>query len=173
MIKKLLLLSMGLAMLAACAPKGPNTAADEAALRADPLAWMEAYNAGNSDGIASLYTEDAILLPPGAPPVVGRAAIREFVVPEMQKAKDAGLTNKCDAVTGVGVSGDLGWLSGNYIVTDGSGATVDKGKFLSVYRRDNGDWQLIRDTWNSDMPAAPVAPPAPGAAADPAAAPPK
>jgi uncharacterized protein (TIGR02246 family) len=163
-LKKALLLATSLVALAACAPKAPDTAADEAALKADPVAWMEAYNAGNADGVANLYAEDAVLMAPGAPAVVGRAAIRDFIAPDMQQSKAAGLTFRNDENTGVGVLGDVGWLSGNFSVTDAAGATVDKGKYLSVYRRIKGDWQLIRDTWNSDMapapPAAPEAPPA-------------
>src|SRR5712691_9840022 len=160
-LKKELMLAMAIVMLAACAPKAPNTAADEAALRADPEEWMKAYNAGNADGVAALYAEDAILLPPGAPAVTGRAAIRDFIAAETPKSKAAQLTFKSDDITGVGVSGDMGWLSGIYSVTDGSGATVDKGKYLSVYRRVKDDWQLIRDTWNSDMASAQAAPAAP------------
>ena len=59
------------------------------------------------------------------------------------------------------------------ITQDGSGATVDKGKYVSVYRRINGDWQLIRDTWNSDGAPGQAATPAPAEAAAPAAAPTK
>ena len=40
---------------------------------------------------------------------------------------------------------------------DANGATVDNGKYLSVYKRVDGKWLLIRDTWNSDTPAAPAA----------------
>jgi len=174
-IQKALLLTMGLVMMAACAPKAPDTAADEAALKADPVAWMVAWNAGNADDLANLYTEDAVLMPPGSPALVGRAAIREYATAEMAKMKAAGLTQKSGGDTGLGVSGDMGWLSGIYVVTDASGATLDTGKYLSVYRRENGDWQLIRDTWNTDMAPAAPAPPAPAdaAAAPPAAAPTK
>jgi len=166
MLKKSVLLATGLIAMAACAPKAPDTTADEAALKADPLAWAEAYNAGNADGVANLYAEDGILLAPGAPAVVGRAAIQEFIKSDIEKSKAAGLAFKLGDTTGVGVSGDLGWLSGTFSVTDASGAAVDVGKFVSVYRRTNGKWQLIRDTWNSDKaPPAAAAPAATGAPA--------
>jgi ketosteroid isomerase-like protein len=58
------------------------------------------------------------------------------------------------------VSGDLAWLSGTFSDKDASGATVDEGKYLSVYRRTNGNWLLVRDTWNSDKALPPPAPPA-------------
>jgi hypothetical protein len=43
---------------------------------------------------------------------------------------------------------------------------VDTGKSLSVARKRDGKWLMIRDTWNSDRPPAP--PPAAPAAAPPA-----
>jgi len=169
MLKSYLFLATGLIALAACVPKPADTAADEAALKADPVAWFNAYNAGDADGIANLYAENALLLAPGAQAVEGRAAIREFLASDIEMSKAAGLTFNQGEVTGVGVSGDLGWLSGIFSVTDASGAAVDTGKFLSVYHRINGDWQLIRDTWNSNAAPAPAATPAPAAAEAPPA----
>ena len=160
-IKSHLLLMTGLIALAACAPKATDTAADEAAIKADPVAWMNAYNAGDADGVANLYAEDAVLMPPGVPAVTGRAAIKEFVASDSTQAKAAGLTFKVDEPTGIGVSGDLGWANGTYSVTDGAGSTVDNGKYLAVYRRIDGKWKLIRDTWNSDSPPPAAAAPAP------------
>ena len=157
MLKGYLFLATGLIALAACAPKPADTAADEAALRADPGAWMDAYNAGDADAIANQYAEDALLQAPGAQTLAGRAAIRDFIASDIEMSKAAGLTFRNGEATGVGVSGDLGWLSGTFSVTDASGATVDSGKYLSVYHRINGDWQLIRDTWNTDTAPAPAA----------------
>ena len=48
-------------------------------------------------------------------------------------------------MTGADVSGDTGWISGNYTVVDGSGAAVDSGSYLSVHKRTNGQWLYIRD----------------------------
>jgi len=163
MLKNFLLLSTGLIVLAACAPKAVDTAADEAALKADPVAWFAAYAAGDADGVANLYTEDAILQPPNAPSVAGRAAIRDFIVSDIAASNGAGVTLNIGEYTGVGVSGDMGWLSGNFSVTDATGATVDSGKYLSVYQRINGDWQLVRDTWNMNTAPAPAAAPTPEA----------
>jgi uncharacterized protein (TIGR02246 family) len=160
MTKMRLLFVMSLVALAACAPKPADTTADEAALRADPVAWFDAFNAGDADAIAALYTEDALFLPPGAP-VSGRAAIRDYVASDIEASKAAGLKNNQGEITGVGVSGDLGWVSGTFSVTDASGATVDTGKYLSVYRKVDGDWQMVRDIWNSN--AAPAPAPAPEA----------
>ena len=154
--RKLVVLVVSVAALEACAPKAPDTAADVAALKADPSAWFDAYNAGNADGVANLYAEDAVLMAPGAPGVTGRAAIRDYISSDIAISKSTGLVMNLGEVTGVGVAGDTGWLSGTFSVADGSGSIVDNGKFLSVYSRTADGWKLIRDTWNSD--AAPALP---------------
>jgi uncharacterized protein (TIGR02246 family) len=151
MFSKLVLLVMSVMALGACAPKAPDTAADVAALKADPSAWFDAYNAGNADGVASLYAEDAILMAPGAPGVKGRAAIREYISSDIAISKSTGLVMTFGEVTGVGVAGDTGWVSGTFSAADGSGSIVDNGKFLSVYSRTADGWKMIRDIWNSDL----------------------
>ena len=154
---------LALFALSACTPRSPDTAVDEAALKADPKAWMDAYNAGDADAIAALYADDALLMAPGTAGIVGPAAIREYIAGDIAMAK--GMTFHDDSNTGVGVAGDIGWASGTWSVTDASGAVVDKGKYLSVSRRIKGEWQLIRDIWNSDMPpvTAPAETPPPAA----------
>jgi uncharacterized protein (TIGR02246 family) len=160
-IKGYVSLVTALIALTACTHKAPDTAADEAALKAVPGAWMDAYNAGDADSVANLYAEDAVLMPPGVPAITGRAAIKEFIASDIPQSKAAGLAFKVDEPTGVGISGDLGWASGTDSVTNASGETIDSGKYLAVYRRIDGKWKLIRDTWNSDAPPPAAAAPAP------------
>jgi uncharacterized protein (TIGR02246 family) len=148
------------AVIAACTTAAPDTAADEAALRASAAQWWERYNAGDADGVAALYAEDGIVMAPGAPAAVGRAAIREFLAGDIAASKSAGITTGGEA-TAAGVVGDLGWSSGTYFAKDASGTTVDAGKFVSVARRANGGWLTIRDIWNSDAAPAPAAAPVP------------
>jgi uncharacterized protein (TIGR02246 family) len=54
------------------------TSADEAAVHAQTANWEKAYNGGDAKAVAAQYAEDALLLPPGAPGVSGRAAILAF-----------------------------------------------------------------------------------------------
>jgi uncharacterized protein (TIGR02246 family) len=153
-IRNATLLVTALFALTACAPKAPDTAADAAAIKAGAPVWFEIYKTGDADGVAALYAEDGVVLAPGTPAVVGRAAIRDFIASDIAKSKAAGLTFKGDEATDVGVDGDMAWITGTFSVTDASGATVDKGKYVTIYRRANGKWPIIRDTWNSDMPPA-------------------
>jgi uncharacterized protein (TIGR02246 family) len=137
----------------------PDAAADQAKLQADALKWFEFFAQGDADGMANLYAEDALLMPPGAPAVAGRAGIKTFLAAEAAGTRAAGIALKNAAVTGAGTSGDIGWISGTWVAVDGTGATVDSGNYLSVHRRTNGKWLYIRDTWNSDRPVTPPGPP--------------
>ena len=163
MLKKSLIAFAIAAVIAAatgCAQTPPiqDTAADQAKLQSDALIWFDYYAKADADGMANLYAEDALLMPPGAPAVTGRPGIKTFLGEDAAKAKTAGVSVKNMSVTGFGVSGDQGWISGTYKIVDASGTTVDSGSYLSAHRRTNGSWLYIRDIWNSDRPPAPPAP---------------
>jgi uncharacterized protein (TIGR02246 family) len=137
--------------------------ADETAIRAQTASWQKAYNGGDAKGVAAQYADNALLLPPGAPGVSGRAAILEFFTKDIAGSKAAGAVIVVNLKTDVGVSGNTGWESGTYKVTV-KGAVVETGKFLSVSRKKDGKWTYIRDTWNADAPPGPPTSPSPPAA---------
>lgn len=150
------------AALAACQPSGPG-AAEMEAVKAVNGAWADHYNAGDAGAVAELYWEDASLMAPGAPASVGRDAIREYVAADIAASKAAGLSMNIEHGP-VRIAGNTAWQDGTFRVTDASGATVDAGKYLSVLEKRDGQWRMLRDTYNSDG-AAPA--PAPAAAAGP------
>jgi len=161
MSKKLLLIFAVIGVIATgCArtPAPQDTAADKAKLQADAISWFDYFAKADSEGIANLYAEDALVMPPGAPAVNGRPAIKTLFGGMASSAKAAGISLKQGSVTGSEVNGDLGWISGTYTVQDSSGTTLDSGNYVSVHHRTNGSWLYIRDIWNSDRPPAPAAP---------------
>lgn len=158
MLRRALPLATVLVIAGACAPTTPDTAADEARLRTDAPVWFDLYNRGDADGVANLYAEDGIIMPPGSPAITGRAAIRNFLVDDIAGARAEEIRINSGEVTGVGVSGDVAWVSGTFSITDGAGATIDNGKYVSVYRRTDSGWELIRDVWNLNSAPAATAP---------------
>lgn len=166
MLRRTILLATTLFAVVACtttkvpeAAQAPDTAADVAKLKSMEEQWYDFYHKGDADGIANLYADDAQVLAAGTPAVVGKAAIRSYMAADIASLKAAGLVDNGGDYNGAGVSGDLGWVSGAYIVTNAAGAAVDHGKYTTVFQRNNGEWKIIRDTWNSDAapPAAPAA----------------
>ena len=146
-------------VLAGCVASTPTTdnAAEAAAIAAVNDAWGKAYNAGDAAAVAALYTEDAAVNPPGSPQVRGRSSLQSFFAKDTADTKAAGITMNLSPQRDSGVSGDLAWESGSFTATDKSGATVDSGKYVTVLKKTDGKWLIVRDTWNSDN--APPPPP--------------
>lgn len=136
------------ASLAACnqQPSAADTAAATAAMDTAAAGWEKAYNDKSAEAVAAIYTEDAQLLPPGAPFVNGRAAIRDYFANDIEK-QWAKISVKSDAN---GLTGDWAWRSGTWSVeTD----PVVTGKYIEVWRKTQEGWHLHRDIWNVDAAA--------------------
>ena len=161
-LKSAALLAAGLIMVAGCSKGAEDTTADEAVIRASAPAFADAYNAGDVDKLVAMYWEDAVVLPPGAPPQSGSAAIRTFFETDTAGTRAAGLKFNIPEAGAVDVAGDLAYESGTFSVTDAAGRTVATGKYIGVFQKRDGKWLYIRDTWNTDAPppAAPVEEPA-------------
>ena len=142
-----------LVAVAGCTKPGPaavDTAADQAAVSAIGEAWFKGYDAGDTEGVVALYAEDGVLSPPGAPSARGRAAIREFLTKDIAGTIEGGYQLTRGSAIEIGVSGDLAWDWDTFTVTDKSGATVDTGKYVTLYAKQGGKWVIIRDIWSSD-----------------------
>ena len=170
MLRRTILLGAALIAASACSPKAPENAAkstdtavtavsdstEEANLRTFSLSWFDKYNKQDVDGVANMYADDGIILAPGVPAAVGKAAIHTFLAGDIAGTKKAGLTDAAGDINGSGISGDIGWVSGAYSMTDAAGKKVDAGKYTTLFKKTNNEWKIIRDTWNSDMPPAPA-----------------
>jgi len=134
---------------AAIATIAPALAADkvrEAVDRGD-RAWLAAYAAHDSAKIAALYAPDAAAFPPGAARADGRDAIRKV----WQGYMDAGVTNVTLRTVEVQARGDLAYESGDYALdAPGKDGKLghSTGKYVVVWKRGKGGWQLYRDIWN-------------------------
>jgi uncharacterized protein (TIGR02246 family) len=138
--------SVVIGLMIATAPVAAQDA--QKAIEQGAAAWETAFNAGDGKGVADLYTEDAVLLPPGAARVDGKAAIGTF----WQGAIDSGLTDADLETLEVVEAGDLavevGTVGLSAPTSDGGSAAVT-GKYIVVWQRgDDGTWRLHRDIWN-------------------------
>jgi len=156
-LAKLMLLVVGSLTMAACGKSVPNASADSSAIRSSQDAWYKSYNSGDGAAVAALYADDAVVMAPNVPATRGIAAIREYYSKAAPEFQASGLTAVEGPAGDIGISGELAWQGTIYTVTDKSGATVEVGKVLTVLERKDGKWMIIRDTWNSDSPAASAA----------------
>lgn len=109
-----------------------------------------AFKRGDAAAMADLYTSGAQLLPANSDFIRGTAAIRTF----WQSVIDMGLKDASLETIEVEDHGDTAIEVGRYRLLAAGGAVADQGKYMVVWKKDNGTWKLHRDIWTTSQPAA-------------------
>ena len=121
-------------------------------------AYTAAMLAGDAAAAAALYQDDAIEMPPGKPPVRGRAAIEAYYRELFSGCRFTGFTLTHEELR---AAGDVGYAVGVSRVTlrPGGGPPVhDTGKYLVVLKRAGTAWKVAYAIHNEDqLPGPPVA----------------
>jgi uncharacterized protein (TIGR02246 family) len=112
-----------------------------------------AYAVGDADGVAAQYTDDAILMNPGRPAVVGREAIAEGFRPFFAAFRG----ELAQEIEEIEVFGDQAWMRGKIHIKitakQGSAKGEMHGKYIAIARRcPDGVWRFSRDIYNYDHP---------------------
>jgi uncharacterized protein (TIGR02246 family) len=149
-----------LAFLPACAPppepptvESPSVEADIEALKTAAADWDAAWNSQDLEKLLSLYTEDAVRMPPNEAAEVGKEAIRG----SLQRSFGEFTSQGGSVVDDVRVSGDLAYVRGTGEYTDtpktGGEPIQGVGKWVAVHQRQpDGSWKMICEIWNSNLP---------------------
>ncbi|MER2509942.1 SgcJ/EcaC family oxidoreductase [Amaricoccus sp.] len=131
---------------------GPALADDAAEIKAAQASWEAAFAAGDGAAAAeAVFTEDARLLPPGEPMVVGREAIGAY----WQAGIDAGFHSLKLGLTAVEVIGDTMIETGTWSIKfpgmDGGAEGEASGKALVIWKKGaDGTWRMSQDMWSPD-----------------------
>ena len=126
-----------------------NSAEARAAIEASNQKFRDAFRAGDASGLAALYTTDGQTLPPNVESVRGRETIAEF----SQASFDGGLASIALFTVEVEGFGDTAFEVGRFTVSDSEGEPLDSGKYIVIWKVEDGEWRLHRDIWNSSQPA--------------------
>lgn len=111
---------------------------------------MKADNAGDLEAVMAIYADDAVLLPPNEPAVIGKPAIRSRYTRLFANTRmDARFEVDAD-----GVAGALGFVRGRMIgqrvSTDAKRVEDLTGKFVMLLKRDAEGWVISALIWNPD-----------------------
>jgi len=126
-----------------------------AGARSDDLQVMQtlsdrlaaAFNSGDSARIAQLYTEDAILMPPGAKTIKGRDGVEEYWSVEAHTVTDTKLTAVEVTSTDQAQAQEIGSFTAR---SRGARPREIGGKFVILWRKAGDDWQVAVDIWNAN-----------------------
>jgi uncharacterized protein (TIGR02246 family) len=113
--------------------------------------FMAAWKRGDAAGLAALYTENGQVLPPNSDFVTGREAIQAF----WQVLFDMGIKGIKLKTIEVESHGDTAIEVAEYTIYGEEGQELDKGKYIVIWKQQEGQWKLHCDIYNSNnsMPA--------------------
>jgi uncharacterized protein (TIGR02246 family) len=111
--------------------------------------FTQAFARGDAATLASLYTDNAQLLPAQSDFVTGRSAIQRF----WQSVMDMGINAAVLETLEVESADDTAYEVGRYTLKVVSGEVADTGKYLVIWRRQGGNWKLHRDIWTTSRSA--------------------
>lgn len=148
---------MVVALSTACASQPQrDDAQDRAAVDRIRVEFEAGENAGDLDGMTRHLAADVVAMPPNRAITTGAAAFRESLRGFLGAYK-VDVKYKTDEIV---ISGDWAMERGTAVETmtpkSGGAAETSNVKYLWLYHRNNGTWELARLMWNSSDPAAPV-----------------
>lgn len=128
-----------------------DAASDEAALREIGRSWRAEVAAKDSAAIAGHYAPDAVFVVPYEAPHRGTAAIRS-AWGRLVTSPNVSLTWETEDLR-IAESGDVAWEWGTYELSfDGpQGPVSDRGSFLIVWEKRDGEWKAAADVVSSQV----------------------
>jgi len=130
----------------------PHAEAEAEAIRGLSRQWAEADSMRDVARAVMFYAPDAVEMASNTPIVKGRDAIQRWYESWLLDPK-----NRIEFATEtveVAEAGDLAYERGTYrfFTKTGSGEDEDVGKYLTVWKKVDGQWKVLADMANSDRP---------------------
>ena len=114
-------------------------------------AWSQAASEGKDvEKVVAFWTDDAVIVPSGAPIISGKAAIRDYVKQSFDTPGFKISWKTLDAA--VSADGTMGYTTAESSFTfpgaDGKPQT-QTGRGVAIWRRgSDGQWKCVYDAWN-------------------------
>ena len=114
--------------------------------------WSKLAATDSIEKIVSYWADDAVMMPPGQPPLKGKKAIREMIE---GTSKIPGFKISWEPLSvSVSKSGDMAYMieHNQITVNDTSGKPITEfNKVVTVWRKEaDGSWKNVVDMWNAD-----------------------
>ncbi|MBC8155035.1 MAG: DUF4440 domain-containing protein [Bacteroidetes bacterium] len=130
-----------------------NTVLTQKDRKADIEAANQLFMEAMANGATTMgdhYTSDAQLFPPGTDVIEGKQAIGSF----WKAVYESGVKRATLETTQAEQDGELVIETGRYTLYGADDTQLDVGKYLVVWKQEDGHWKLHQDIFNTSIPAA-------------------
>ncbi len=132
----------------AAAPAAFDTVAARKAVDSVNQQVMDGIVKGDAMAVANCYSTDASFMGANGPAITGRKNIEAAMV-DFMKSGVGKLTihalNLWNSENGLAEEG-------TYTIDTKDGKQIDKGKYIVLWKKEDGKWKIFRDCGNSDLP---------------------
>lgn len=128
-------------------PADAKLCAMRLALQAVARQWNTYFCQGNAAAVATLYTETGQLLPAYSAAICGRPAIQAF----WQGCFDLGIGAMLREPSTIHYVATTANEIGAYRFLDTRDRLLDVGKYVTIWQRRQGCWQIAYDIWTTDL----------------------
>ena len=115
------------------------------AIAATNKSFMDAFERKDAAALAAAYTANGSALPPNSPTVTGTEALQQF----WQAVIDMGIASATLETVELEGFEDTAIEVGAYKLQGVGGVLLDEGKFIVIWKIEDGAWKWHRDIWNS------------------------
>lgn len=147
-------------LITGCSEKKSEAKTDDETMALDMIAmrkivdeenavFAKAFISGDSTTMIDHYTVDGKLFPPNSTTVTGRVAIAKLI----KQYLTYGIKEFNDETTSLYGDDDNIIEEGNLFMGDGKGNTIDKGKYICIWKKVDGKWKVYSNMWNTSLPA--------------------
>lgn len=148
--------SAAIALLTACAAsdKAVDSKTEAQAVRDASMAWLATWQAMDYAGAAAYYAPDALIYINRRDPLVGPAAYEAYVRERAASNPNPPHSWATDTVL-VSAAGDMAVELGSTTSTDVNGNVINRGRYVTNWRKLDGNWKAVQDIGVSTIPEKP------------------
>lgn len=114
--------------------------------------FTQAHITGDTAFLNNIFTQDARVYAPNSDVVVGHDAIAALNLEYI----NFGIKEFREETTALYGNEEYLINEGTYFMNYGDDNTLDKGKFINIWKKAEDDWKLYSNIWNTNIPAAPA-----------------
>ena len=136
---------------------GPDLAAEERAIREADARWLAAAQARDAAGEGAMLASDGVAYREHVDPLVGPAAFQAWTTKRYSDNPRLSVLWTTESIR-VADSGDIAIQTGEYhnAGIGPQGDREDRWRFLTVWKKVNGEWKVAHDIGSTTMPEAPA-----------------